>query len=107
MRGQGPFRACFDLAKLHDSVVLRNRRPGDKFQPYGMVGTRKVSDLLIDSKVPAPLRDEIPLLLIGGTVLWVVGLRTAQPVAVTEQTREVLEIVFRGGWICSGEFSSA
>ncbi len=99
----GPYRACFDLAKLKGDLVLRNRRPGDRFQPYGMSGARKVSDLLIDGKIPEPLRDEIPLLLSNCTILWVIGLRTAQPAAVTEQTRDVLDIVFTGGWICSAE----
>ena len=106
LRDLGPCRACFDTKALQGELVLRNRCPGDRFWPYGMSGTRKVSDVLIDGKVPEPLRDEVPLLLSNSTILWVVGLRTAQSAAVTGQTVEVLEIVFRGGWLCTAESSS-
>lgn len=95
----GPNRACFDLSKLEGELVIRNRRSGDRFQPYGQDGTRKVSDLLIDQKTPSCLRDEIPLLVSAGKIQWVVGLRTAQPAAVTAQTRRILEVVFKGGWV--------
>ncbi|MDP6779228.1 MAG: tRNA lysidine(34) synthetase TilS [Candidatus Latescibacteria bacterium] len=99
LRTFGPVRACFDLDRLEGQLLLRNRRPGDRFRPFGSLGTRKVSDFLIDTQVPRPLRDGIPLLLCGDTVAWVVGLRTAQPFSVTEHTRRVLDLSYEGGWV--------
>ena len=93
-----PFRACFDREAICGRLTLRNRRRGDRFAPFGLSGTQKVSDLLINLKIPRPLRDEIPLLLGGQAILWVAGLRTAGSAAVTHRTKTVLEVALRGGW---------
>lgn len=53
---------------------IRNRRAGDRIF-LGACGHKKVKDILIDEKVPAFLRDEIPLLLLNGKIIWVFGLR--------------------------------
>ncbi len=95
----GPLRAFFDASTVPEGLLLRNRKSGDRFHPYGMSGTRKLSDLLIDAKIPEPLRDEIPLLVSGNTIFWVVGVRRAQPFPITNQTRKVLEVGFKGGWL--------
>ena len=107
LRGFGPGRACFDIDRLDHPLILRNRRPGDRFHPFGAPGTRKISDFLIDVRIPRPLRDGVPLLLCGDTVLWVVGLRTAQPFSVTDRTKRVLDLSYEGGWMPSARSSSA
>lgn len=93
-----PFRACFDRDAVTGGLTLRNRRRADRFVPFGLNGTQKISDLLINLKIPRPLRDEVPLLLDGKAILWVVGLRTARPTAVTHRAKTVLDVTFRGGW---------
>lgn len=93
-----PFRACFDRDTLAGGLTLRNRRRADRFAPFGLNGTKKISDLFINLKIPRPLRDEIPLLMDGKAILWVVGLRTARPTAVTHRAETVLDVTFRGGW---------
>ena len=93
-----PHRACFDWDALPGGLTLRNRRTADRFRPFGLNGTQKVSDLFINLKIPRPLRDEIPLLLGGQAILWVVGLRTAQSTAVTHRAKTVLDVTFKGGW---------
>ena len=103
LRDLGPCRACFDRAALTGELTVRSRRPGDRIRPFGMPGSRKVSDLLIDGKIPKPLRDEVPVLVSGDSIVWVVGLRTAQPFCVSDRTAEVVEVEFKGGWICSEE----
>ncbi len=93
-----PYHACFDWDALPGGLTLRNRRRADRFRPFGLNGTQKISDLFINLKIPRPLRDEIPLLLGGQAILWVVGLRTAQSTAVTHRAKTVLDITFKGGW---------
>ena len=97
----GEYRACFDLEKLSGSLVIRNPREGDRFQPFGMCGTQKISQLLINTKTPRSLRDQVPLLLSNSSILWAVGLRRAQPFSITSTTKEVLDVVFRGGCLSS------
>lgn len=68
----------FQLFSLPDgtrdpSFTIRNRRPGDRFHPLGMEGTRKLKDLLIDRGVPREDRDRLPLLVYRDEIVWVAG----------------------------------
>ncbi|MEM7050185.1 MAG: tRNA lysidine(34) synthetase TilS [Acidobacteriota bacterium] len=59
-----------------DIVTVRNRRSGDRLQPLGSSGRRKLKDLLIDRQVPRHDRDRIPLLCLGEDsrqIAWVPG----------------------------------
>jgi tRNA(Ile)-lysidine synthetase-like protein len=85
----------FDLDQLPNrALYLRSPRPGDWFHPFGMQGKKKVSRLLGDSKIPRPLRGEIPLLVSGANILWVVGLRRSQIAPITPTTRRVLKATY-------------
>lgn len=55
------------------SVIIRNRRPGDRIRPLGSTRSRRLNDLLIDRHVPRPWRDRLPLLVINGNIAWVPG----------------------------------
>lgn len=53
-------------------LTVRGRRPGDRIRLPA--GTRKLSDLLIDRKVPREERDALRVLASGSEVLWVEGI---------------------------------
>jgi len=67
-------------------------RPGDRFRPLGMDGTKKLKDYFIDRKVPRELRRKIPLLTDMHAVLWIAGMDVSETVKVTESTRRFLKI---------------
>jgi tRNA(Ile)-lysidine synthetase-like protein len=55
---------------------VRALRPGDRLRPRGGRGSRKLSDLLVDAKIPRDLRPELPVLMAAdGTILFVAGIR--------------------------------
>ena len=58
----------FDFSSF-TNAIKRTRAAGDTIQLSG--GTRKLSDVLIDAKIPRELRDSIPLVAQGCEVLWV------------------------------------
>lgn len=74
---------------------LRTRRPGDRIQPLGAPGTRKLSDLMIDKKVPRPLRDWVPLIARGDRILWAVGVTLSQQAAVRDNTAEKIRLEWK------------
>ena len=48
-----PRVALLDFDELEFPLILRSFRPGDRFQPLGMEGEKKIKDLFINLKVPA------------------------------------------------------
>lgn len=63
--------------------TVRNRRPGDRFQPLGLKSAKKLKDFLIDRKVPADERDLLPLVLWNDTIAWVAGVEVSDSFKIT------------------------
>ena len=80
------FTAYLGLDALGDKVVVRTRLPGDRFQPLGMAGIKKLQDFLIDARAPRLQRDGIPLLVTERGIAWVVGYRIADWAKVQEES---------------------
>ncbi len=68
----------FAQVSLTFPLLLRPCRPGDRFRPSGMKGTKKLQDLFVDLKLTKEDRQETLLLLKDEEVLWVVGLRRGE-----------------------------
>ena len=90
----GKFQAVFDVDQIQMPLKIRSRRAGDRFQPFGMKGTKKVKDFLIDSKIPQRVRQSIPTLVTGDEILWVVGHRTSEKCKVSNKTRRFLHLTY-------------
>ena len=91
------FTAYFDLDKTGDKLVVRSRRPGDRFQPLGMSQPKKLNEFMIDAKIPQAWRRRIPLVCSPQHILWVVGWRIDDRVKVTVSTKQVLCLKFEPG----------
>ncbi len=85
----------FDPAAAPFPWRVRTFRPGDRFSPFGMTGSKKVKDLFIDEKVPIAARRRIPLLFCGETLLWVGGMRRSGAAPLTEQTKTAVKVELR------------
>ena len=66
---------CFNLKSIGDVVSMRGWQSGDRIQPLGMEGHKKLQDLFTDLRVPRPWRDRVPLLETEKGIAWVVGHR--------------------------------
>jgi len=85
-----PDKAFVDADKLIFPLVLRFKQDGDRFMPLGMRHFKKLSDFLIDRKVPLPDKHKIPLLINGnGEMIWVGGLRQDNRYKVSITTKKV------------------
>ena len=87
-----PTRQVFDADAMGTTLSVRHRRPGDRFSPLGMTGSKKLKDYFIDLGIPVTQRDREVLLIANGTIAWVVGHAIAAPVAVTPQTQRTVEV---------------
>lgn len=87
-----PKVAFMDYGQIKFPIVIRNFREGDRFQPMGMEGTKKLKDFFIDNKIPKSIRRQIPLLLFNNLIAWVMGLRIDNRVMVRECPAEILQV---------------
>lgn len=87
-----PRRQVFDADRLGPAAAVRRREDGDRFEPLGMAGTRKIQDCFVDWHVPQSERDQVPLLLAGGRIVWAVGYGVGRFAALTDATRRVVEV---------------
>ncbi len=92
--GNNNLVALFDFQKTGNRLLVRSRKPGDRFQPLGMKELKKLQDFMVDAKIPRLWRDCIPLVCSPEQILWVVGWRIDDRVKVTETTKEILRLQF-------------
>ena len=92
------WQAFLDADVVGRELILRPRRPEDRFQPLGMGGhSQRIRDFMINVKVPAAHRDRVSLLVAGGRILWVCGWREDERARVTNSTQRILWLRFVRG----------
>lgn len=69
--------AELDADAVGSQVCVRGWRPGDRMQPAGMSGTKKLQDLFVDAGVPREERKGIPVFESARGIVWVGGVRLA------------------------------
>ena len=84
----------FDYNKINGNIIIRQRKNGDKINPLGMNGNKKLKDIFIDMKVPKEERDIIPIVQFGDYIAWVVSLKLSNKFKVTNETKNILKIEF-------------
>lgn len=85
-----PEVAALDADKLKYPLKVRNWEPGDKFIPLGMSGFKKISDFLVDQKVPGFEKGNIRVLCSGDDIAWVIGRRIDNRFRITSATTTIL-----------------
>ena len=77
-------------------LAVRNRRPGDRFRPFGLDGQKKLQDFLVDRKVARADRDAVPLVVDeNDRIVWVAGHEIDEAFRVTEASRAVIILTLR------------
>jgi len=84
--------AIFDADRLILPLVVRPRKNGDFFYPFGFGKRKKLQDFFVDEKVPRDERDRTPLIISGEDIIWVVGYRGDERFKVTEDTMKILRL---------------
>ncbi|HEX7139695.1 MAG TPA: tRNA lysidine(34) synthetase TilS, partial [Vicinamibacterales bacterium] len=77
--------------RVQGSLVVRNRRPGDRFRPVGLNGSKKLQDLFVDRKVPRDERDRVPIVVDKtDRIVWVAGYGIDEAFGVTDPSQAML-----------------
>ncbi len=89
---QNPNFAFLDYDKLEFPLTIRTWQQGDKFQPFGMQGSKLLSDYFGDLKLPPHKKQQQLLLVDKHHIAWVVGKRTSQRFAVNKELGKILKV---------------
>lgn len=88
-------REYFDFDKVGRQICFRHWRAGDRFQPIGLMYSKKLQDVFVNLKIPVCVRQELWLSEDEkGVVFWVQGVRIGDVCKVTERTRMVVQMDF-------------
>ncbi|EAY27753.1 tRNA lysidine(34) synthetase TilS [Microscilla marina] len=85
-----PCIACLDWDKLKLPLKIRPWQQGDWFKPLGMNQRKKLSDFLIDQKIPINLKQKVMVVVSDQEIVWVVGYRLDNRYKLTKDTKEIL-----------------
>jgi len=83
---------CFDLDKVRLPLVVRLRRPGDKFWPLGLPAEKKVGKFLTAAKVPQELRRKLLIVTDTEKIIWVWPIRICEHARLTARTKKILQL---------------
>jgi tRNA(Ile)-lysidine synthase len=96
VKASGPCEAFLSQEAAASGLGVRTWLEGDRMQPLGMSGSRKLQDLFVDAKVPRQERHTIPVVVDGeGRIVWVAGLRIAGHAALRAPAAECVHLVWR------------
>ncbi len=83
-----------DYSKLRFPLQIRHWEKGDKMHPLGMSGSKKISDLFTEHKIPVRNKKRIPIIVSGDEIVWVVGIRSSNKFKIKANTKKILRITY-------------
>jgi len=88
-----PFQAYMDMDALELPLFARKRQPGDQITPFGLNGhSIKISDLMINLKIPKRVRSRWPIICSGMEIVWVPGYRVSESVRIKKGTSRLIHL---------------
>lgn len=90
LRQHDSYSEAIDIDKTQGSLRIRFRQYNDRICPLGAPGEKTLGDFFTDMKVPPAIRPQLALVCDDLGPIWVIGLRIADRVKVTENTQRLL-----------------
>jgi tRNA(Ile)-lysidine synthase len=84
--------AYFSMRDLKLPLVIRGPEAGDRMRPFGLDGTKKLSDIFTDRKVPGRLRRKSFVVADAREIVWLVGVTTSESSRVEDPREPIVRI---------------
>ena len=81
-----------DLQTINGEFQLRKWKTGDRMKPIGLEGSKLISDIIKDAKVPTAEKENIFVLTDNDKILWCIGLRVSALIVAKETSTEIMKI---------------
>lgn len=93
-----PYVAQLDADTVKMPLTIREVRNGDRFVPFGMTGSKLVSDVLTDRKMPLQRkRRQLCITDASGEIVWLIGLRISNKCRISSHTIKCVHIRYIKG----------
>ncbi len=84
-----------DADKITFPLIIRKWEIGDRFYPYGMNGSKLISDYFIDEKFSLFQKEEIYLLCnADNSIIWIIGQRADRRFGIKKDTKTNIQIIY-------------
>ena len=85
-----------NFSQLPQSLCVRQRQHGDRYQPLGMHTPAKLQNILVNRKIPAQNRDQLPILTTpdGDQILWCPGCPAPENLKISNPLPLALQIQY-------------
>lgn len=87
-----PLLEYIDFDRIGLPLIVRTRRPGDRFIPLGQRNAKKIGKFLTAARMPQDCRARLLVIEDAEKIFWVCPVRISETVKVTETTRSILEL---------------
>ena len=92
---ENKYTKYFDYDKIKSRLCVRFRQTGD-YIIFNDKGQKKsLKEYFIHEKIPASMRDKIPLVADANHILWIVGYRISSYYKVTGETKKIVQMTIR------------
>ncbi len=85
-------RVYVDGKKVAFPIMIRNRLEGDRYQPLGTPGHKKLKEIMRAKNIPLEERRKRPVFISREDIVWVLGLPVADQYKIDENSEEIVEI---------------
>ncbi|MEN8006740.1 MAG: tRNA lysidine(34) synthetase TilS [Candidatus Krumholzibacteriota bacterium] len=89
---EATWRLTCPASCLKGNLRVRHPGPGDRFPPLGLEGSKKLSDLLREQRIPREDRAGVLVVTDDAGILWVVGLARAERTRLLPSTGQTVTI---------------
>lgn len=90
--GDGKNIIYIDMDKIKFPLIVRARKPGDYFYPFGFGKKKKLQDFFVDEKIPREERDIVPIIESSGNIVCIAGYRLDDRFKIDDNTKRCLQI---------------
>ena len=91
---RSPLVCCLDADTIRGPLAVRSIAQGDRFHPFGMKGTKLVSDYLTDRHRSIIEKRRAMVVVDEEKILWLVGERPDGRSTITDKTKQVVMLSF-------------
>jgi tRNA(Ile)-lysidine synthase len=82
----------FDLDKIKQPLIVRRRRPGDRFVPLGQSTEKKIGKFLTAQRIPHGIRRDVLVVTDREKIIWIWPVRISERAKINGQTRKILQL---------------